>query len=163
MKNIKCINLYLKTSELVKIEEHKRLLFFSLKKYKKYFLWLENFIRNFIFLRKHKTFFNLRARKFPFLKYEKNFFWENIKKFFRAVVFRKTYKKFFGGKIFEEEAGKCTRKPYNSLLNIFISTVSRFSFKINHRLNSDDKSIIYLMTCKHSNKQYATWRHRSVS
>ena len=36
----------------------------------------------------------------------------------------------------------------------FSSTVTGDTSKINHRLNSDDKCIFYLVTCKQCNKQY---------
>ena len=52
-----------------------------------------------LFFRKYEKFVNLRARKFNFQKYKKNF---------QSCFFRKKYKKFFSGKNFEAEARKYT-------------------------------------------------------
>ena len=55
---------------------------------------------------------------------------------------------------------KCDKSRCEVCLNIeetdtFMSTTTGGSFKINHKLNCDDNSLIYLLTCKCCGKQYA--------
>ena len=55
---------------------------------------------------------------------------------------------------------KCGKSRCEVCLNIqetdtFMSTTTGESFKINHKLNCDDNSLIYLLTCKCCGKQYA--------
>ena len=48
----------------------------------------------------------------------------------------------------------CEVCDYVTDTDTFTSTVTGESFKINHQLNCDDRCIIYLLTCKQSQKQY---------
>ena len=53
----------------------------------------------------------------------------------------------------------CDKKRCEVCVNVcetdtFSSTVTRETFKINHKLNCDDKCLIYLFTCKCCGKQY---------
>ena len=55
---------------------------------------------------------------------------------------------------------KCDKSRFEVCLNIeetdtFMSTTTGESFKINHKLNCDDDSLIYLLKCKCCGKQYA--------
>ena len=49
---------------------------------------------------------------------------------------------------------RCEVCDYVTDTDTFTSTVTGESFKINHQLNCDDRSIIYLLTCKQRQKQY---------
>ena len=56
-------------------------------------------------------------------------------------------------------SSKCGERRYDVFNNVtdtstFNSAVTGDTFKINHSLNCDDKCLIYLITCKHCNKQY---------
>ena len=53
----------------------------------------------------------------------------------------------------------CGKKPCEVCVNVcetdtFASTVTGETFKINHKLNCDDKCLIYLFTCECSGKQH---------
>ena len=49
---------------------------------------------------------------------------------------------------------RCEVCDYVTDTDIFTSTVTEESFKINQQLNCDGRSIIYLLTCKQCQKQY---------
>ena len=54
---------------------------------------------------------------------------------------------------------KCTKKRCEVCENVnitdsFTSSVTQNTYKINHKLNCDDKCLIYLLTCKQCRKQY---------
>ena len=54
---------------------------------------------------------------------------------------------------------KCTKKRCEVCKNVnitdsFTSLVTQNMYKINHKLNCDDKCLIYLLTCKQCRKQY---------
>ena len=55
------------------------------------------------------------------------------------------------------KCGKRLCEVYNSVTDTstFNSIVTGDTFKINHSLNFDNKCLIYFVTCKQRNKQYA--------
>ena len=59
-------------------------------------------------------------------------------------------------KIGSSKCGKRRCEVCNNItdISIFSSTVTGDSFKINHSLNSNDKSLVYLVTCKRCENYY---------
>ena len=54
---------------------------------------------------------------------------------------------------------KCTKRRCEVCENVnitdsFTSSVTQNTYKINHKLNCDDKCLIYVLTCKQCRKQY---------